>query len=156
MIKNAELIRQGCVKTFFPLEEKVRTFVLEKNWKDLDQHFLDISQEGGSLRNFLLDFLDFETLEHIIAIRTAPEDEEGIWHDDGSRFAGFSLSLNLQPETIEGGELLFRTKGEKEAVVFPPQPYGTVIIFLSGLSGYEHKVNAVSKQERIVIAGWCS
>lgn len=144
------------MKTLFPLEEKVRSFVIEKKWKELDQYFLDISRTGGSLRHFLNEFLDYETLEHIIAIRTAPEDEDGIWHDDGSRFAGFSLSLNLSPEKIEGGELLFRTKGENEAVVFPPQPYGTMIIFLSGLSGYEHKVNAVTKGERIVIAGWCS
>lgn len=156
MIKNKELIEHGYVKTFFPLEEKVRTYVIEKKWKELDQHFLDLSRPGGALRIFLNEFLDYETLEHIIAIRTAPGDDDGIWHDDGSRFSGFSLSLNLHPENIEGGELLFRKKGENEAVIFPPQPYGTIVIFLSGLSGFEHKVNAVSKNERIVIAGWCS
>jgi len=130
--------------------------LLEKKWKELDQYFLQISKPGGQLRHFFNDYLDYEKLEHIIAIRTAPDDEDGIWHDDGSRFLGFSLSLNLHPETIEGGNLSFKKKEEKDGVAFPPQPYGTIIIFLSGLSGYEHMVSAVTKGERIVIAGWCS
>lgn len=156
MIKNAELLKNGLIETTFPLEENVKTLLLEKNWKELDQYFLDLSKPGGLLRNFFNEFLDYEKLEHIIAIRTAPEDEDGIWHDDGSRFLGFSLSLNLFPEAIQGGELLFRLKGKKEVVIFTPRPYGTMIIFLSGLFGYEHKVTAVTKNERIVIAGWCS
>ncbi len=156
MIKNADLLKKGFVETTFPLEEKVKTLLLEKKWKELDQYFLDISRLDGSLRHFFNDFLDYDTLEHIIAIRSAPEDEDGIWHDDGSRLLGFSLSLNLFPENIQGGELLFRLKGDKEAVIFSPRPYGTMIIFLSGLSGYEHKVTAVTENERIVIAGWCS
>jgi len=44
---------------------------------------------------FFQSILDFQFCEHIIAIRKAPGDEEGIWHDDGSRSLGFSLSLNL-------------------------------------------------------------
>lgn len=140
----------------FPLEEKVKTLVTERNWKELDQHFLTISRPGGQLKEFFNEILDYDVLEHIIAIRTAPGDEDGIWHDDGSRFLGFSLSLNFHPETIKGGKLFFRKKETTDNVVYPVQPYGTMIIFLSGLSGYEHMVSAVTFGERIVIAGWCS
>lgn len=156
MIKNKTLLSQGYVAVQFPLEAQVKTFVQEKRWKELDQYFLEISKPGGQLRDFLNEFLVYEKLEHIIAIRIAPWDEEGIWHDDGSRFLGFSLSLNLHPETISGGQLLFKKKEVKDSVVFPPQPYGTMILFLSGLFGYEHMVSAVTGGERIVIAGWCS
>ncbi len=156
MIKNKTLLSQGYIAVQFPLETQVKTFVLEKRWKELDQYFLEISKPGGQLREFLNEFLDYEKLEHIIAIRTAPLDEEGIWHDDGSRFLGFSLSLNLYPETISGGNLFFKKKEEKDSVVFPPQSFGTIILFLSGLFGYEHMVSAVTSGERIVIAGWCS
>lgn len=156
MIKNAGLLKNGFISLPFPLEKKVKELVVEKKWKELDQYFLEISRDKGALRDFFNELLDYEKIEHIIAIRTAPDDEDGIWHDDGSRFLGFSLSLNLIPEKIEGGELFFRKKGAAESVVFAPQPYGTMIVFLSGLSGYEHMVSAVTKGERIVIAGWCS
>lgn len=138
------------------MAENIKRLLLEKDWKKLDQYFLEISKPNGQLRNFLNEFLDYETLEHIISIRSAPGDEDGIWHDDGSRFLGFSLSLNLNPELIEGGNLYFRKKESIESEIFSPRPYGTMILFLSGLSGYEHMVSAVTKGERIVVAGWCS
>lgn len=156
MIKNTNLLEKGFVLTDFPLESKVLEFIQNKNWYALDQYFLEISTSDGLLRNFLADYLDFEMLEHIISIRSAPEDEDGIWHDDGSRFLGFSLSLNWKPENIIGGELRFKLKESNQEDVFKPQPYGKIIIFLSGLYGYEHMVSAVTSGERIVIAGWCS
>lgn len=156
MIKNTQLLEQGYILTDFPLDKVVLEYVLQQNWAALDQHFLDISKKDGQLRNFLLEYLDFETLEHIIAIRRAPEDDDGIWHDDGSRFVGFSLSLNRSPESIVGGELLFKKKNADRSMTFPPQPFGKIVIFLTGIFGYEHKVNAVTSGERIVIAGWCS
>ncbi|MDD4974408.1 MAG: 2OG-Fe(II) oxygenase [Bacteriovorax sp.] len=156
MIKNTNLLEQGFVLTDFPLEPIVLEFIQNKNWYGLDQYFLEISRTDGLLRNFLADYLDFETLEHIISIRSAPEDEDGIWHDDGSRFLGFSLSLNWKPENIIGGELRFKLKESNQEDVFKPRPYGKIIIFLSGLYGYEHMVSAVTSGERIVIAGWCS
>jgi hypothetical protein len=156
VIKNSELLENGFVIARFPMAIEVLDHLQKRNWTELDQYFLNISKEDGILRNFLNDFLDYNTLEHIISIRTAPDDENGIWHDDGSRFLGFSLSLNLNHESIEGGDLIFRKKSSTEAHVFSPRPYGTIILFLSGLSGYEHMVSAVTKGERIVIAGWCS
>ena len=155
-IKNQKLLDTGFILLNFPLDSIVLTLLLDENWKELDQYFLDISKKEGQLREFLLDFVEFETLEHIIAIRSAPDDEDGIWHDDGSRILGFSLSLNISPETITGGELRFKSKNSHDSEVFPPLPYGKVVLFLSGLSGYEHMVSVVTRGKRIVIAGWCS
>lgn len=156
MIKNPVLLESGYLLVDFPISGEVSELIKEKKWRELDQHFLNLSIPNGELRTFLKNFLDFETLEHIIAIRNAPDDEDGIWHDDGSRFLGFSLSLNLRPETISGGELRFKKKTEKESLIFAPLPYGQMVLFLSGIYGYEHMVSAVTGGERIVIAGWCS
>ncbi|MBC7429352.1 MAG: 2OG-Fe(II) oxygenase [Bacteriovorax sp.] len=156
MIKNAELLEHGFVLVDFPIELIVRDFVEQKNWLALDQYFLKISKPDGILRNFLAEYLDFETLEHIIAIRSAPDDEDGIWHDDGSRFLGFSLSLNLDHTNILGGELRFKKKESAQMEVFHPLAYGKIILFLSGIFGFEHMVSEVTKDQRIVIAGWCS
>jgi hypothetical protein len=156
MIKNTQLLEHGFVLSDFPLESRVLEFIQNKNWYELDQYFLEISKTDGLLRNFLAEYLEFETLEHIIAIRNAPEDEDGIWHDDGSRFLGFSLSLNLNCESIVGGELRFKKKVDNGGQIFSAQPYGKIILFLSGLYGFEHMVSAVTSGERIVIAGWCS
>ncbi|MDO9181554.1 MAG: 2OG-Fe(II) oxygenase [Bacteriovorax sp.] len=156
MIKNTKLFETGHVIADFPLPPIILNMLQTKNWKLLDDYFLDISRPNGLLRNFLAAYLEFETLEHIIAIRKSPEDEDGIWHDDGSRFLGFSLSLNQNPENIVGGELRFKSKESDNISVFPPQNYGKIILFLSGIYGYEHMVSAVTKGERVVIAGWCS
>ncbi|MBC7429356.1 MAG: hypothetical protein H7336_12130 [Bacteriovorax sp.] len=156
IIKNSKLLESGHIVVDFPLEPSVLEFIQTENWYSLDQYFLEISRPYGLLRNFLTEYLDFEKLDHIIAIRKAPEDEDGIWHDDGSRYLGFSLSLNLKNENIVGGELRFKIKGSNPEKIFKPQPYGKIIIFLSGLYGYEHMVSAVTFGERIVIAGWCS
>lgn len=156
MIKNEILREVGFVKTEFPLENCVADFIKDKNWKALDDYFLQISKPGNSLHTFLSSFLDFDFTEHIIAIRSAPGDEDGIWHDDGSRFLGYSLSLNLDPQSIEGGQLRFKPKDSSHAEVFIPLPYGQIVLFLSGIYGFEHMVTAVTKGQRIVIAGWCS
>lgn len=156
MIKNQTLKEKGFILTDFPLEPRVLDLLRKEQWSELDQYFLEISKTGGILRHFLKVYLDFQTLEHIIAIRRSPDDEDGIWHDDGSRFLGFSLSLNRTPEFIAGGELHFRKKNLSETKIFSPLPYGKIVLFLSGIYGYEHMVSAVTKGERIVIAGWCS
>lgn len=156
MIKNQILNETGFIVTDFPLDSVVLELVQNANWYELDQYFLEISKAGGQLRNFLSDYLDFKTLEHIIAIRRSPDDEDGIWHDDGSRLLGFSLSLNRDHKKIEGGELRFKRKNSARVHSFPPRPFGKIVLFLSGIYGYEHMVSAVTKGERIVIAGWCS
>lgn len=150
--QNAVLLRQ------FPLPtEFIKNAILNQNWIQLDHLFKQLTAPTGELTYFLKTFLQFQTIEFILAIRQAPDDEDGIWHDDGSRLLGFSLSLNFEPQAITGGELLFRLKGE-----IPPflelktQSFGTIALFKTGLFHVEHKVTQVTKGTRIVIAGWCS
>jgi hypothetical protein len=155
MIKNNLLKSAGFIKTTFALEDCVQQFIQDKNWKALDDYFIQLSQKGEALHSFLGQFLEFTSTEHIIAIRSAPDDEDGIWHDDGSRIIGYSLSLNLEPSSIAGGELRFKPKNAEQQNIFKPLPYGEMVVFLSGIYGYEHMVSAVTKGQRIVIAGWC-
>lgn len=155
MIKNQSLLENGYIIIDFSLENCVLDFVKNRQWKELDNYFLSISEPEKPLHKLFKAYLDYNFLEHIIAIRSAPNDEEGIWHDDGSRLLGFSLSLNINPESIAGGELCFKKKEVTGMENFKPLPFGKMIIFLSGIYGYEHKVTAVTSGERIVIAGWC-
>ncbi len=155
-IKNPELLENGYIIVEFTIDKPILDLIKNKKWKNLDNYFLEISKTNGLLHNFLSTFVEFQKLEHIIAIRSAPEDEDGIWHDDGSRILGFSLSLNLSSTLIAGGELRFKKKEKREWITIKPLPIGQMAIFLSGLYGYEHMVSAVTKEERIVIAGWCS
>jgi hypothetical protein len=156
LILNKALLDQGYLLLDFPLEETVRDLVIKKDWIHLDLYFKNQCQKGSTLHSFLNSILEFQFLEHIIAIRSAPHDEDGIWHDDGSRLLGFSLSLNLDPASISGGELRFKPKSSKDMIEFSPLAYGKIVIFLSGLWGFEHQVGRVKTGERIVIAGWCS
>ena len=156
LIKNKTLLEQGYLLLDFPIDEVARDLLIKKDWINLDLYFKNECQKDGGLHSFLADLFEFSSLEHIIAIRTSPDDEDGIWHDDGSRLLGFSLSLNLSPASITGGILRFKAKDSSQLVEFSPQPFGKIVIFLSGLWGYEHQVSRVSSGERIVIAGWCS
>ena len=89
------------------------------------------------------------------------QDEEGIWHDDGSRKMGFSLSLNLAPQRIEGGELLIRhrllhpVQNDEGSLAIGPLSFGELVLFKTGLEGVEHRTRAVNKGNRLVLAGWC-
>lgn len=134
---------------------QVKNEVLQKKWSELDQRISIWNKKEGVLFQFLLQFLNFNSMEHIIAIRQGPDDEDGIWHDDGSRVLAYSLSLNLNPKEISGGQLFFRKKNVEPFDAIPPLPFGQIIVFLTGTSGYEHKVCAVTKGERIISAGWC-
>lgn len=156
IFKNQELEKTGYLLLDFPMPIEIYPFVQKRQWRELDHYILKLSEVDGALFLFLSEIVNFHSLEHIIAIRSAPDDEDGIWHDDGSRILGFSLSLNLAPEKISGGDLLFKRKGDHSVVRFSPLEFGKIVIFLSGVYGYEHMVSAVTANERIVIAGWCS
>ncbi len=156
MIKNAELEAHHIIEKQFPLSEEVISLLKAENWSGLDQYFLRAEKKGGLLFDFLSPHLDFESIEHIIAIRSAPEDEDGIWHDDGSRILGFSLSLTQNHAQTVGGELRFRLKGNPDFHQIPTRPMGTIILFKTGIYGFEHMVSAVTEGKRVVIAGWCS
>lgn len=157
MISHSNLLENGYLKLELPFKNEILPMLEKRDWKNLDDFLLSESKKDGKLFLFLSNFLEFNHLEHIIAIRSAPDDEDGIWHDDGSRLMAFSLSLNLDPESIEGGELLFRKKADLNTVItIKPAPFGTIFLFLTGQFGFDHKVNQVTKGERKVVAGWCS
>jgi|GEM_PF-356797 hypothetical protein len=156
-IKSPELLHQG--QAFFDLDcpKSWVEFIKNRDYAQLDQEVFKFTSSEGPLRQKLLEFADFNYIEHILSLRTSPDDEEGIWHDDGSRPLAFSLGLNLNPEKIEGGELLFREKGQSsEYKTIPPLAFGRGVVFLTGLWGKEHRVCAVAKSERLVCAGWCT
>jgi hypothetical protein len=107
----------------------------------------------------LREYARFSEIEFIISIRSSLEspDEDGIWHDDGSRVLAFSLSLTIEHQEIGGGKLEIRRRGSPDACgAIPTPPYGTLIVFATGQSGYEHKIGRVERGERIIIAGWCT
>lgn len=156
MIKDLELEKNHIIERSFPLASEVVDLLAKEKWDELDQYFLLAERPGGLLYEFLAPLLDFESIEHIIAIRSAPDDEDGIWHDDGSRILGFSLSLTQNHEGVRGGELRLRPKGEKDYQTFTTRPAGRILIFKTGIYGLEHMVSAVTEGKRVVIAGWCS
>jgi hypothetical protein len=158
-LKSIELINEHIIERGFPLNSEILEALENKDWKKIDQIFLDAEKPGGFLFHFMQEFLDFETIEHIIAIRSAPGDEDGIWHDDGSRILGFSLSLTQNHEEVIGGELRFRPKNQKDRKdfqSFSTRPLGRILLFKTGIYGFEHMVSEVKNGQRVVIAGWCS
>lgn len=158
MLKKAELFQNGFFLTHLPLPSEVKEMVKNEDWKNLDEAMLKLTQRGGQLFSFLQTFHDFSAIEFIISIRDSQNEweEDGIWHDDGSRVFAFSLSLTLHPEEIEGGRLGIKRKGEEHFVEVPTPSFGGIILFLTGLYGFEHKIHQVKKGRRIMIAGWCS
>ncbi len=135
-----------------------------RNWREVDSCVQGLVQPGGCLFEALRPYTNFTEIEHILSIRPAIDlppdefDEDGIWHDDGSRVLAFSLSLTLQPERIEGGRLGFRRRESPETLtaLVPTPAYGTMIVFATGSRGYEHRIHRVLRGERVIIAGWCT
>lgn len=140
------------------LSDTIKGFIAQKDWNQLDEFFQKETSTSGKLFHFLRQFEFFESIEFIISIRDADNEweEDGIWHDDGSRKLAFSLGLNETTESIEGGILEIQNKKTYENFKLPPFTFGKIVIFLTGTSGFEHKINAVTKGQRIIIAGWCS
>lgn len=158
MLKNPELFRNGFHVTYFPIPENVKETVRQEDWNSLDQEIKHLTAKDGSLYHFLKQFHDFEEIEFIISIRDSQNEweEDGIWHDDGSRVFAFSLSLTLEPEKVQGGRLGIRPKGQDHFMEIPTPGFGTIILFLTGIYGFEHKIHQVKAGRRIIIAGWCT
>ncbi|MFP5384454.1 MAG: 2OG-Fe(II) oxygenase [Bacteriovoracia bacterium] len=158
MLKNPALFQNGFFITYFPLPEEVKTYVKKEDWEKVDEAFRKLTSKGGRLYQFLQEYHDFNDIEFIISVRDSNNDweEDGIWHDDGSRVFAFSLSLTLEPDAIAGGRLGIRRKGESTFFEVPTPSFGGIVLFLTGLYGFEHKIHEVKKGRRIIIAGWCS
>jgi hypothetical protein len=138
----------------------VRSSVETRNWNGLDEAIRQETLPGGMIFDELRTYAEFSEIDFIISIRSSLEypDEDGIWHDDGSRLLAFSLSLTPDHLGVEGGRLEIRKRGfesaPSESITTPP--FGTMIVFSTGQSGFEHKINRVTQGERIIIAGWCT
>lgn len=164
-LKKKELFVQG--HTLVPFLEHTSQFefgplIAKENWFQLDQMAFKLLAQGRELRCLLENFLSFSHTEHFISIRGQlqgqnPEEEDGIWHDDGSRVLAFSLSLTLETP-LEGGILQIRSKSGDSSLVhsLPTPPYGQMIIFLTGVHGYEHRICKVERGRRVMLVGWCS
>lgn len=154
------LYEHGFFLTSLELEHGLQKMVLEEDWTSLDSKIDLMCQKGGLLYETLKKVAHFESIEHLLSLRKSP-DEDGIWHDDGSRILAFSLSLNLEPSQIRGGALSIRKKEHKTQPKEPiynigTLPFGTLTIFLTGHDHFEHMTNAVLEGSRLVAAGWCS
>lgn len=147
---------QGFCILQIELPKELRSNVLAENYEAIDHCFHRLLDRSGQLYELLYQFspYDFSHIEHIISLRDAKNswEEDGIWHDDGSRVLAFSLSLNHGH--CEGGTLEFRRKGNTFSHKIKTPPYGHMIIFKTGIDGYEHKINRVTKGKRLIIAGW--
>lgn len=152
------LQERGFIKMHLAFPREFKTAVTNCNWEKIDSLLFEYLSPEGFLNHLISNFQHFNYTEHIIAIRSAETDEDGIWHDDGTREIAFTWSLNDDPN-LEGGELLFRKKGfegNSELHSITPPKAETLIIFLTGKFGFEHKVNKVTNGKRKTIAGWCS
>jgi len=150
-----EFLRNGFEIRDFTLPPSVIVHLRTENWNALDTEMGQLLSPQAPLFELLKEYKEFNSIEHIVAIRKSPDDE-GIWHDDGSRKLAFSLSLTEFPSQVEGGQLYFREKGSEQTTEITPQPLGKIIVFKTGQEGYEHKVGAVTKGQRIICAGWCT
>jgi hypothetical protein len=150
---------QGYCLVEVSLSSSISKLVAQRNWVDLDHVIALETRPGGVIFDQLSKFDSFSEIEFIISIRSSlvDPDEDGIWHDDGSRRLAFSLSLTPNHLSIEGGRLEIRKKVadplETASLVTPA--FGTMVVFATGHLGFEHKINRVIQGERIIIAGWC-
>lgn len=156
MLQRPELFTQGFHLSHVSLSDTLREAVEQENWTEVDRQVKILLEKNGSLYNLLQSFHTFEHVEFIISVRNASDEwqEDGIWHDDGSRVFAFSLSLTLNP--IEGGRLGIRRQGSETFVSLPTPSFGGIILFLTGVYGFEHKIHQVTNGQRIIIAGWCT
>lgn len=157
-LKQPEFFREGYELITVILPATVKDCVRLKDWVKLDHLFQIILAPGSPLWNELQKFHDFSLIETMISIRDANNDweEDGIWHDDGSRVFAFSLSLTEDLLTLQGGRLEIKNIETERCVSVPTPPFGTAILFLTGVHGYLHRIRKVEAGTRIVLVGWCS
>jgi Rps23 Pro-64 3,4-dihydroxylase Tpa1-like proline 4-hydroxylase len=150
---------QGHFAKKLVLPDTIKTLLLAQNWEELDMELAKLIDSNGILYKELQHFFpNLTNIEFIISIRDSNNEyeEDGIWHDDGSRIFAFSLGLNVNPKLIQGGDLLIRKKNSEDIDQLPPPAFGTCYFFKTGEFDYEHKVCRVTSGKRIVMAGWCT
>lgn len=150
-----DLQKQGYCILPIGLPEGIQKSLSNENYQELDFKMSALLAPNKGLFNILAHFCELKEIEHIISIRDSENEweEDGIWHDDGSRELAFSLSLTR--DSIEGGVLEIRSKDQSIHHHLQTPDYGHMIIFKTGKENFEHKINKVSKGRRTIIAGWC-
>lgn len=140
-----------------------RNYVLTKDWDALYKACLDALKDGQFLfntlksltsENFQTELFDYEIM---LAQRVGPQDEEeeGIWHDDGSRDFALSISLNPEPENIKGGEVFVRQKSAPDVIkCLENLPWGHFWAFPTGKYGWDHRTSRVTYGNRLVLVIW--
>lgn len=130
--------------------------VADSKFEAIDHYYQKQTTPNASLFNILNLFTPCKEIEFIISLRSSENDweEDGIWHDDGSRDLAFSLSLTRN--IPKGGVLEIKKKDDNFSTYITTPKMGEMIVFKTGKDGYEHKINAVTKGSRLVIAGWCT
>lgn len=157
LVASTRLSDHGFELHDFPIPEFVRAWVKERKWEDVDQYFKKTTAPDGDLFHYLQRFHPFSQIETMLSIRDSRNEweEDGIWHDDGSRVLAFSLSLTISPDEIMGGRLGIRKVGTVKAEMVSTPRFGAAIVFLTGVHGYEHCIFKVEKGERVILVGWC-
>jgi hypothetical protein len=158
-ILQPQLFAQGFHLESFQLTSEFRELVRQENWFEVDRMGAQLLTREGLWFQRLQSFHSFSTIETMISIRDGSNEyeEDGIWHDDGSRVFAFSLSLTLEPNKIVGGSLQVRRKDDETKVVSIATPeFGTAILFLTGCHGYEHRTRKVEAGKRVILVGWCT
>jgi hypothetical protein len=145
----------GFLQLKVELPPEILQLIRKEDYNTLDQRLGDFLKADGLLYNVLLPLGPINKTEYLIAIRNGEDDDDGIWHDDGSREIAFTLSLVTDLGQLNGGTLLFRKKDNRENTQeIPTPPYGTLTIIKTGKDGYEHRVQKVTTGKRIICAGW--
>lgn len=145
--------RLGYVQKKIDLPFEIDSAIEAEDWDELDRQLAVLTSSSGTIFTYLNSIRSINQIEFIIAIRECPDDD-GIWHDDGSRKIAYTLSLTKDLSQLDGGVLQFRKKMSSDTQFIPTPKYGTLTIFKTGVDDYEHCVLKVNKGRRIISAGW--
>jgi hypothetical protein len=156
------LKENGYLKMRFSLPSSWREFVKNEDYERLYQEAQKEMLPNGVLGEKLFEIyqecrIEKAHWELMLAKRVGPQDpeEDGIWHDDGSRNLAFSLSLNEHPDEISGGELYLRPKDRPLKVTqLSTLPWGEGYLFATGKLNWEHRISLVSSGNRLVLVAW--
>lgn len=153
-----KLFSSGYFLHSFSLDAALMSLVELEKWDEVDLYFKKLTSSDGELFLFLQQFHSFNQIETMLSVRDSKNDweEDGIWHDDGSRVLALSLSLTLKPHELLGGTLELRKKNEQNCISISTPDFGTGIVFLTGVHGYEHRTRKVLKGKRVILVAWCS
>lgn len=154
---------KGFLKTTVEIPVSLQNLIQKGQFEEVYKEFICAMDDGQFLSNILKSLFPESykdrpfSHELMLSLRSGPQDEEeeGIWHDDSSRDLIFSLSLTRESEIVRGGHLSLRKMVNRDEVTsIATQPFGTLLFFPSGKSGWEHKISRVTSGNRLVLVGW--